>query len=158
MCLIVDANRAHVVFNDPTSDPAVPIWDWIKKDGILVYGGKLADELGKNSEARRLLAELVRRGSALLYSPEQLMTEVHRLEEGDLCRSDDEHVIALALVSGARVLFTDDQDLMDDFRDRSIVTPPGRIYRRGEHAHLLKHSPTCGRGDNGRFRRSTRRS
>ena len=46
-----------------------------------------------------------------------------------ICRSDDEHVLALAITSGARLLYTNDKLLMDDFRNRNIVAgTPGKIY------------------------------
>ena len=43
--------------------------------------------------------------------------------------SDDPHVLALAEVSGARLLYTNDRDLQQDFRDHKIINNPrGNIY------------------------------
>lgn len=70
------------------------------------------------------------------------------------CRSNDLHVLALARVSGARTLCTADGDLRRDFKDsRLVARPKGSIYSRASHAHLLKHSTSCGRE---RRRKTTR--
>ena len=51
------------------------------------------------------------------------------LRQREICRSDDEHVLALAIASGARLLYTNDTLLMNDFRNRNIVPgSPGKIY------------------------------
>ena len=51
------------------------------------------------------------------------------------CKSDDEHVLALALVSGARLLYTNDPALIDDFGNREIVASPrGKIYTTARNA------------------------
>ena len=44
-------------------------------------------------------------------------------------RSNDTHVLALARVSGARLLFTNDDDLKRDFANPDIIPgTPGQIY------------------------------
>ncbi|MDE0306934.1 MAG: hypothetical protein OXI87_18940 [Albidovulum sp.] len=46
------------------------------------------------------------------------------------CESNDQHVLALARISGARLLYTNDQKLMDDFKNTELVsTPKGKVYR-----------------------------
>ncbi|MYH42126.1 MAG: hypothetical protein F4017_01170 [Acidimicrobiaceae bacterium] len=45
------------------------------------------------------------------------------------CRSDDHHVIALAQISGARLLFSNDKDLHKDFKNRQLIDQPtGTVY------------------------------
>ena len=52
-----------------------------------------------------------------------------RLEDKQVCRSNDAHIIELAQISGARLLYSNDRDLTDDFRDRGLVpNPRGRVY------------------------------
>lgn len=143
MCIIVDANRAHVLFSQPASDAAAPIWEWLKKDGILVYGGKLASELGKITTSRRLLAELARGGRAILETAETVDREERLVLATGHCKSNDQHVVALARVSGARVLFTEDRFLMEDFQNPRLLRPKGKIYRRSTHRRLLTHRPGC---------------
>ena len=52
-------------------------------------------------------------------SDEAVDSEAETLQSQGVCRSDDEHVLALASVSGARLLFTNDNALQDDFRDQT---------------------------------------
>ena len=45
------------------------------------------------------------------------------------CRSDDHHVIALAQISGARMLFSNDGALQQDFKNIKLIDqPPGTVY------------------------------
>ena len=68
-----------------------------------------------------------------------------------ICRSNDEHVLALARVSGARLLFTNDRALQQDFRDREIIGGTrGRVYTtvdrndvRPAHRELLRRTDLC---------------
>jgi hypothetical protein len=53
--------------------------------------------------------------------------------------SDDEHIIALALVAKVKVLVSDDIKLIRDFKDH--ITQ-GKVYRTKKHTHLLKKD-TC---------------
>lgn len=65
--------------------------------------------------------------------------------------SDDEHVVALAMVSGARLLFTNDMRLSRDFKNPQIVSVPrGRVYTtrlsqglNGTHRSLLRSNNLC---------------
>ena len=59
--------------------------------------------------------------------------ETTDLENNWRGKSDDEHVIALARVSKARVLYAHDSGLRDDFRNRALVSNPrGRLYPLNE--------------------------
>jgi hypothetical protein len=143
MCLVIDANRAGVFFGQPGSEAAAPIWAWLKKDGVLVYGGRLAAELGKLAVARKLLLELNRAGRAVLEDNARVEVAESEIRKAGGFESNDPHVLALARVSGARVLYTDDDTLMADFRNPRLLKPKGRIYQRAEHSHLLVHRPGC---------------
>ena len=53
-------------------------------------------------------------------------------------RSDHIHVIALANASGARLLYTEDKGLMDDFKNKDLISKPrGTVYSRAKNAILL---------------------
>jgi hypothetical protein len=59
-------------------------------------------------------------------------------DAGEL-KSDDPHIIALAKVSGARLLCSKDQNLHTDFGNRVFIDKPrGNIYQNQSHAKLLK--------------------
>ena len=52
-----------------------------------------------------------------------------RLKSEGSCRSNDQHVIALAQLSGARLLYSNDRNLNHDFVNPELVPQPtGRVY------------------------------
>ncbi|SPE26752.1 hypothetical protein SBA3_1300008 [Candidatus Sulfopaludibacter sp. SbA3] len=74
--------------------------------------------------------------------------------------SNDHHVLALAITSGARTLATLDNELAQDFKNKNIIdNPRGSVYRDQTHARLLRHTPvSCSvRPDGSRDRRHKRR-
>jgi hypothetical protein len=147
MCLIVDANRASLVFTQLLSPDFVPIRNWLtspKKDGQLVIGGHLKAELNKINGARRFILELQRARRARFIPDSKVSAEEARVDAMSSCQSNDAHVIALARVSGARVLCSEDGALWADFKNpRLINNPRGRIYRTAQHARLLCHTKAC---------------
>ena len=141
MCIIVDANRLGMLLAEPPDEDAVPIRQWLEDGGMLVYStsGKFARELG--GKARRQLANYGRAGRAQLIAAERLADEERRLQQRELLKSDDPHVLALALASGARLLYTGDKRLVADFKDAKLISKPrGRVYSSAANADLL--SPT----------------
>lgn len=147
MCVIVDANVASKVFSGTPPEEYGPLRRWLddpEQDGCLVYGGQLGRELQKVGEARRYVVALLRAGRARLIPDVTVDPEAERVAE--LCESNDGHVIALARVSGARTLCTEDQTLWRDFNNKALINNPrGKIYRQARHSHLLRHSRSCGR-------------
>ena len=100
----------------------------------------IGDQFEKEIKDRALdwLSEREKAGRARLIPEENLRGELRRLESSSRLRSDDAHVLALACVSGARLLYTGDRALMDDFRDPEIVPRPrGKIYSGAKNARLL---------------------
>ncbi len=126
----------------------------------LVLGGTLSYELHRAGEPmRRWLAGLQLAGRLVQVDSEQVARRTGELNQATVdgearCRSDDEHVIALALVSGARLLYTNDAALTDDFKDKTLVDAPrGRVYTtrtsgnlRDSHRALLRRTDLCSRG------------
>ena len=108
----------------------------------LALGGKLTKELA-GTKIRDLLSDLVRARFAYVYKTSVINIETKKVKDWNLCKSNDEHVIALARVSGARVLYADDGDLHDEFKNAVLVpSPRGRIYQNESHRHLLVRCPT----------------
>jgi hypothetical protein len=147
MCLIVDANRASLVFAQLPSPDFVPIRNWLtfpKKDGQLIVGGRLEAELNKINGARRFILALQRAGRARFISLSQVIAEEATVVAMGSCQSNDSRVIALARVSGARVLCSEDGALWTDFKNQRLINNPrGRIYRTAQHARLLCHTKAC---------------
>lgn len=53
-------------------------------------------------------------------------------------KSDDPHILALALVSGVRLLCSRDTALHADFKNPRILRPAGSVYQNRRHRHLLR--------------------
>ncbi len=141
MCLIIDANRIAEVFAPSPTNDFRPIFDWLARDGLLVYGGKLASEFERCGRAASFLMELVRQGRAVRIPEAELARAMRTLPA---CRSNDAHVLALVCASGVRTVCTEDRTLWDDLKDRMIVPPPRvAIYRTARHTRLLNHTAQC---------------
>lgn len=158
MCLIVDANAAGEFLSK-----SGPVRNWLlgeKGPPRLVAAGKLREELARIEDVRRLLLQLDRAGRLRSADAGKLQQEEDRLRDEGRCRSNDRHVLALAIVTGARTLATFDNALAHDFRNADLVSRPrGNVYRDpANHSHLLRHTPTsCGvrSADSRRARRVT---
>jgi hypothetical protein len=73
------------------------------------------------------------------------VVDVKTNEVAQQCVSDDPHIIALALESGARFLCSLDQDLHTDFTNPQLVNAPrGHVYQNVAHEHLIRrHCKKC---------------
>ncbi len=144
--MIVDANLAARVFQETAEPDLAPILNWLAAGGELVFGGHLATELSRMDKPKRFLLALLRAGRARRVSDASIAAEEAVVEATGHCRSNDQHVLALARVSGARTLCTYDRDLQRDFRDPRLISDQrGSIYQRKEHARLLRHTTSCRR-------------
>jgi hypothetical protein len=150
MCVVIDANQAGRFFTAPPTQDHQPLHDWLwKGNGKLVSGGKLHDELSKLNNARRALAVLKSAGKLHVASAAAVAAD--ELSISGLCVSNDAHVVALARVSGARLLCSADQLLHQDFGNPALICiPRGNVYQYATHAHLLQgalrgHTPGCPR-------------
>ena len=107
MCVIVDNNVRGEVFGQDTQTAAGKFFlDSLGRNRQLVVGGKLLQELsdqrglhGSNAFSR-WLRTAIRLGHAKVISKNRVDTETLALQSQAQCRSNDEHIIALARVSG----------------------------------------------------------
>lgn len=145
VCAIVDNNVRDRFFRQPVDSDLQPLWKWIDDgDGVLVVGGHLLTELFGSSQAADAIQTWEQAGRAVIVDRNEVDDETTRLRDGGDCVSDDEHVIALARVSGARRLCSVDQLLHQDFRNPDLISNPrGRIYQNASHSHLLSHDGSC---------------
>lgn len=145
MCMIIDTNRLGVFLSHQNNEDVKPIYSWLNsRGGKIIYSTEGEFEKEVKEPARRALVELVRSGKARFVSGKQLKPERERLIRDSDYKSNDIHVLALALVSGARLLYTRDQALRDDFRKgkwrngRFIIgNPRGRLYSGKRNSNLL---------------------
>ena len=130
MCGVVDNDVASEVFGDRQTAAGKGFRDWLdRRRGSLAVGGDLLDELEGNGKFKEWYARNIQSGLILQIGRDRITPVQRRLEREGRCRSNDTHVLALAVASGARLLYTNDINLMDDFRNRNIVPGlPGKIY------------------------------
>lgn len=149
MCIIIDTNLAADVFNNPSKKENMPIVNWVfdaNKDGILVFGGKLAEELLLMGVTSRALRALMQAGRAVRIDDNRVNLEEQQVIKLGVCQSNDTHVIALARISGARTLCSHDTDLHSDFKNKQLLdNPRGCVYQNDTHTKLLKHTSGCRR-------------
>ena len=126
MCAILDANVAHEVFNK-RNDAGQAFFDWITSgNNRLVTGGKNRQELGRRGG---WISQLIQSGRIRQVDDTEVNQIALRIESHGSCKSDDEHIIALAQVSGARLLYSNDQLLQQDFNRKDLIDRPrGKVY------------------------------
>lgn len=127
MTLIIDANRAGD-FSKPLNGHASFILREIAENRIrIVVGGRLFKELAETKLAS-LLVEWSRAGRIMRVdsgSVDKEETVVRRLS----LQSDDPHIVALARVSGSRLLYSEDNNLVADFKNISFISPKGKVFK-----------------------------
>ena len=120
----------------------------------MVVGGKLLEELKEGSPTfREWASTLGEAGRMRTVNADQVNAEAKKLK--NKCVSDDSHIIALAQISGARLLYTNEStekkmSLCEDFRNRDLIQPQGKIYttRKAKrftstHKRLLGQRDLC---------------
>ena len=129
MCAILDTNTAHQLFGNNRPPAGKAFFDWIDSGtGKLIVGGKLRQELYKAGCGEWLRGAILA-GDAIEIDDAKVNREKETLEDQALCRSDDPHVIALARLGGARLLYSNDKKLHRDFKDKNLIdNPQGKIY------------------------------
>jgi predicted nucleic acid-binding protein len=127
MPIIIDANRAGD-FCHPFSMHAPEILRRIaEKRTRVTVGGKLLHELSQ-TRIKQLLLEWARSGRLDRQNDEHVNAETERFASTNLS-SDDPHIIALAYISGCRLLYTEDSALIIDFKNTSIISPKGKVIK-----------------------------
>ena len=130
MCAILDANSMHEVFGANRAPAGDGFRSAIENGRVrLVAGGRLLQELDRNVKFRMWRREAQCAGRVRIVDYQEVQRSTESLEKRSSCRSDDEHVVALAQISGARLLYTNDKDLQTDFKDRKLLDHPrGNVY------------------------------
>ena len=135
MCIIVDADSVQDL-KGPTED-GKPVLRWLLTGrGKLVVGGKLKRELAKASLSQTMVV-LDQAGRLKKLNDISVDDLTEKLKSGGQCRSNDCHILAAAIVSGCRLVFTKDQKLHSDAQNKDILDPPASIYQTKAHQHLL---------------------
>lgn len=145
MCAILDNNVVHEVFGSNPTSAGVKFFNWINSGpGHLVVGGKLLEELSKNYNFGKWLQQAFSAGRASNPGNERVDNITDDLIKADSCESDDQHVIALAQLSNARLLYSKDGDLQQDFKNKELIdNPRGKVYSAPSHERLLRVKELC---------------
>lgn len=142
MCVILDTNTFHK-FKNPDDEDMAPVWKQLdNRNGKIVYANtkKFEDEWERGGMSH-LRDQMMRAGQLKLVS-EGVQEKADELK-GEIT-SNDEHIIALALIARVKVLVSyreGDRDLFDDFTDKNLVG--GRVYTREGHAQGMLRKDTC---------------
>jgi len=156
MCAILDANVVHEVFKVDDHDAGKQFLKWLNTRGRLVVGGKLTGEISEGSEKFRKWARIARiKGRMRIVDDNKVTQREKDLMEAGNCQSNDTHIIALAQVSGARLLYSNDRALQQDFKNKKLLDHPrGKVYstlRGGDflrtHQMLLANRNLCSISD-----------
>lgn len=138
MCLIIDSNVVDLALFLRHRDFA-PIVDALTSGRArLVFGGKLKREYRKKEKLWRFLVSLEKAGRARPIDDQAVDAETGAVQALGVCVSDDPHIVALARLSGARLLCSLDCDLAIDFKNRRLLRPRGSVYKEPSHRHLLR--------------------
>lgn len=152
MCAILDNDVVHQVFGADRPQAGEEFFRWIDSGRIhLVVGGRLREELGSNYAFKTWFQQKLNAGQATDIDDREVDRATAALIDAGSCRSNDQHIVALAQCSSARLLYSNDTDLHQDFKNRILVdNPRGKIYStrdsgelRDSHRRLLRNT-RCG--------------
>lgn len=153
MCAIVDANVVHEVFGSNLPRAGERFFDWIEKGSQrFVVGGKQLEEIEQGSEAfRKWASEAITAGKMRVVNKFEVDAKAREIENEGGYQSDDPHILALAQVSGARLLYSNDGNLQEDFGNKDLIDHPrGKVYStrvnkdfQPEHRRLLANRNLC---------------
>ena len=152
MCAILDADVVGQVFGADRPAAGRAFFQWINSGrGRLAIGGRLRRELDRTRAFQEWRREAVLAGRLTLLSDRAVDETASRLQREQACRSNDEHVVAVAQLSGARLLYSNDTDLQGDFTDKTLIDRPrGKVYSTGRrddltpaHRRLLANRNLC---------------
>lgn len=149
MCAIVDANTAREVFSRDRPPAGDRFLNWLNNgSGRLVAGGKLLRELEKLNDFRVWASVAVNFGKIRILDDVDVDARTELIKRKRIV-SDDPHVLAVAQIGGARLLYSNDKDLHSDFKNRKLIgNPSGSIYSTlGTRKFTKSHRLLLGRKD-----------
>ena len=139
MCAILDVNLIGRFKKDPADEDMKPVHQWLeRKNGKIVYSDtdKFRKEWDRGG-GYTLRRQLQRRDKLKLVSAQDVQEKNDEIK-GEI-RSDDPHIIALALIAKVKVLVSKDNRLIADYK---VHVSQGKVYKTKSHSHLLTKD-TC---------------
>lgn len=135
MCIIVDANAAHHMCTTDDAGSAVLRW-LLRGSGKLVVSGDILKEL-KPTKLFDTIITLEQAGKLVRANDDDCLSKKTELESAGNLASNDPHILALVNVSGCALVFTHDQNLHIDLKNKNVVSHSCAIYQTIGHRHLL---------------------
>ena len=145
MCAILDTNAAHEVFGSnagQATEAGEAFFEWLSRGkGNLVIGGQLGEELDRVPGFRKWAYQAKLKGKPVMkISDYRVNDEIKKIKNNDDLKSNDPHIIGLAQASGARLLFSNDKNLHEDFGNPEIINNPrGKIYSTLENKNFTEN-------------------
>lgn len=126
MALVVDACTSSIVLTTSTRFPLLIGW-LFDGPGSLAVSHILLDEID-DLDVIRSISALADDGK-VLQPPKKAVDDELAEQVLEACCSNDQHVIALMRVTGARLLCTGDVRLRKDVQNRALLdNPRGKVY------------------------------
>lgn len=115
-----------------------PVRDWVESGGVIVYysKGKFNEEYQALPKIKELFAKYSRSGNLVDADAAKVSQANHYLDDKKL-KSNDQHILEVAIAENVEVLVTQDQDLIDDFKNKQIMCRRGKIYKNRTHQKML---------------------
>lgn len=109
---------------EPFEDGCLRPSRWVTRDVI-----PNKKELDANNAFQTWWQQATLAGGTTLVNDNQVTKLQRQLEAEGAYRSNDAHIIALARLSGARLLYSNDGNLKKDFGDRDLIAEPrGKVF------------------------------
>lgn len=154
MCAILDANVVHEVIGKRGTEAGKGFLHWINcGPGRLVIGGRLLNELERASgDFKKWAKRAQAAGKIRRVDKGEVDAKEEYLRDISNYKSNDPHIIALAQISGARLLYSNDEDLQQDFNNKELIdNPRGKVYTTNNertaflphHKRLLEEKDLC---------------
>ena len=135
MCMILDANRCGDFISN--NEDMKPIHRWIDKGvGRLIFSNqdRIKREFYSNNKMKQYLIKRTRYQRTRFIEKNGVEQAMNDIRRNHALRSDDLHILGLAVASGAKLLCTLDEKLEEDFKK---IVKKGTIYKNKKHSHLL---------------------
>jgi hypothetical protein len=143
MCLVIDTNIFHSVFDEQAKDHEhfVPVWTWLTHGkGKMIYGGKKYNKELKGGKFVRIVGELSRMGRLVkLRDPDVDQYAAELKIKVPASAFDDEHLVAIVAISKCCVVCTRDKKAFPYLKRKDLYPKglkPPKIYQGKKNAKL----------------------
>ena len=136
MCIIVDANCAHLLKADNCD--GVPVLNCLLRGkGRLFVSTTLLKELNLTHLGKTIL--ILQQAGKITRADDAICTaKAEELKLANVLKSNDAHVVALTIITSCPIVVSRDKPLHKDLRNRDLLGKQCSIYQNAKHAHLLE--------------------